>query len=200
VADKESLRSPLSRFLFNVIIHSEAMIPIAGKKRTPHCLESAHRPIKGSKIEKLVVKQEVPGWIETNYHETGPFLGRVNIFSLYPTLLIVISVFYFLFISLGKMSDAKYFDIQTKKILVLLFFAIGFTIIGYLWFLIQYPNIGKGDTIKATYLLHIFPLLSIITAVFLTRISEKHRHIYYFLIAGLIIVYIHNFPVFLTNY
>jgi hypothetical protein len=42
-----------------------------------------------------------------------------------------------------------------------------FSVVGYLWFLIRYPSPNKGDTIKATYLLHIMPIVGICVGLLL---------------------------------
>jgi hypothetical protein len=46
---------------------------------------------------------------------------------------------------------------------------VGVSVIGYLWFLIRFPVLDEGDTVKASYLLHIFPPLALLTADFLLR-------------------------------
>src|SRR5262249_3011755 len=46
---------------------------------------------------------------------------------------------------------------------------VGVSVIGYLWFLIRFPVLNEGDTIKASYMLHIFPPLALLTADFVRR-------------------------------
>jgi hypothetical protein len=83
---------------------------------------------------------------------------------------------------------------ETIPILALL--VIAGSLLGYGWFLIRFPNLGKGDTIKATYLLHIFSLLAILTADYLRQIRVPS--------SGLLIVWvmlmIHNSSAIVTHY
>ena len=74
----------------------------------------------------------------------GKYLGRVNIFSTIPFFLLVVSFFK---VKLNNLNRESVFYIK---------YSIIFSIIGYSWFLIMYPEIPTGDTIKSTYMLQIF--------------------------------------------
>jgi hypothetical protein len=77
---------------------------------------------------------------------------------------------------------------------------IGLSIIGYAGFLLRYPNPHKGDTIKASYLLHIFPLVAVLGGEFLQSLRRKSPHGYLGLMILWSISLLHNAPVFLTRY
>jgi hypothetical protein len=72
--------------------------------------------------------------------------------------------------------------------------------LGYMWFLIMYPNLGKGDTIKATYTLHIFPYLGLLFADLLRKIRRKAELVYWVIMVGLGLCFLHNLPASVTHY
>jgi hypothetical protein len=53
--------------------------------------------------------------------------------------------------------------------------------------------------VKATYLLHIFPLLSILAGEVLTRIYEKKATVYYIIMALIALVFLHNLPIIIVS-
>ena len=87
-----------------------------------------------------------------------------------------------------------------RVIRVFLLLAIGTTMAGYLWFLIMFPDIGKGDTIKATYVLQVFPLVAVTVGVVLEHIEEKSQLLYRLLLGMLSIVFLHNLSAMVTHY
>jgi len=119
------------------------------------------------------------------------YLGRVNLVSLYPTALLVTGIGFGLFAfvrSWFSNSNLNY------VIFALMFVVVLTSLVGYGWFLISYPNPGNGNTIKATYMLQIFPFLALFTGETLTRIYEKQAYIYYVLMGGIVLVFLHNLP------
>lgn len=64
----------------------------------------------------------------------------------------------------------------------------------------MYPNPGKGDTIKATYVLSIFPFIAVCVGLFFERIEQRSRFITNFLLGAVLLVAIHNLPAMVTHY
>jgi hypothetical protein len=62
------------------------------------------------------------------------------------------------------------------------------------------PNPGNGDTIKATYLLHTYPLIALLTAGMLEVIHPRTRAGYGLLWAVIILTFIYLIPTFVTHY
>ena len=85
----------------------------------------------------------------------GDYLARVNIVSLVPTFLILFG-FYKISKKYKKDTFIRYISIST---------AVSF--LGYLWFLISYPALPTGDTIKATYIVQVFNLIIFLYALWL---------------------------------
>ena len=81
----------------------------------------------------------------------------------------------------------------------LILLALAATWAGYMWFLIMYPSIGRGDTIKATYMLHLFPYVALLGGMLIERIRERLPFVYAFVIGLLLLVAVHNLPVMLTQ-
>ena len=131
------------------------------------------------------------GGLDTNY-EIVPYLGRVNLISLFPTLCFIFGIF--LFIKNQKsMKNERIFYI-------LIFSAINFIWLGYLWFLIKYPIPSKGDTIKATYILNLIHLLPFFGSYFLERIKIYNSKLFNLFFAILVIIFIHNIPAMITRF
>jgi hypothetical protein len=71
---------------------------------------------------------------------------------------------------------------------------------GYFWFLIKYPNPGKGDTIKATYVLHVAPFVAILVGGLLDCIKRKSDGYYRLMVGALLICGVHNLLTMVTRY
>ncbi|MEM6530668.1 MAG: hypothetical protein AAF653_20390, partial [Chloroflexota bacterium] len=70
---------------------------------------------------------------------------------------------------------------------------------GYLWFLIGYPH-SVGDTIKAAYILHVYPLLAVTCGAFLLRVRGWNAWLYSVIVAVLVVTALHNLPMLFTQY
>ncbi|MEM7769109.1 MAG: hypothetical protein AAF327_01200 [Cyanobacteria bacterium P01_A01_bin.37] len=149
----------------------------------------------------------IPDWLETNRLSIAPYLGRVNGISLFPTAIMVLSVVFSSITVIRRLRTNPMANgkdaIQSRHqrdTLLLLLLAIATSLGGYAWFLIMYPNLGKGDTIKATYTLQVFPLLSILTGYLLFQLKTWKPMLFFlvlFLWAG---IWVHNLPSMVTHY
>ena len=156
------------------------------------------RFVWGRELETNLSKDPPPLWLKTNRYGVRSYLGRVNLVSLFPSVVllagIVLGMAYF-----GRFVG-NYFTSDRTTIYSLLHLVIAISIAGYFWFLIMYPSLKKGVTIKATYMLHLFPLLSILAGELLQRIKEKSIYVYQVILMLLAISTLHNLPVFITRY
>jgi len=118
----------------------------------------------------------------------GDYLARVNILSVYPTLLFAIG-----FINLKRIKTNQIFSNFIR-------FAIISSFIGYFWFLVSYPEIPSGDTIKSTYIIQLFHLLALSAAIYLERIKESNLKRYNIMVMTLIIIYFHNISAMLSHF
>ncbi len=127
------------------------------------------------------------------------YLGKVNRVSLLPSVLALVSLGVVAVGVVRQRGDPATVP-DRWAIHVFLLLALGAIMVGYLWFLIMYPSPGKGATIKATYVLHIFPLVAVVVGVVLEKIEKRSPRLYYVLLGILCVVCIHNIPAMVTHY
>jgi hypothetical protein len=84
------------------------------------------------------------------------------------------------------------------NLLLLLFVLISFA--GYGWFLIKYPDFNRGNTIKATYILQVFPVLAILIAQPMVTSAQRMKHFFPLSLTILGLVFLHNLPAMVTRY
>jgi hypothetical protein len=136
----------------------------------------------------------------SNWHRMRPYLGRVNLLALFPTALFLAGC------GIGFLAFTQQFrarPLATERdtsIFSLLLWIIVISLAGYFGFLISYPSPNKGDTIKATYMLHIFPFLAILAGEFLRRLKIRFPRIYQLSLGMLLLIFLHNAPAILTHY
>lgn len=155
--------------------------------------------LSGSSVNRIVSKGSCPFWLETNYETIGAYLGRVNLVSTFPSVLALISLVMVVMGIVQSRSDNTLIT-GRREIYTFLLVAIGTTIVGYFWFLLMYPDIGEGDTIKATYVLQVFPFMSIMVGIFLRRVEKRSPFLYRLILGGLCFSLVHNIFAMLTHY
>ncbi len=138
-----------------------------------------------------------------NPEPMNSFLGRMNLAGLLPTALLLSGLV------LGGVAlwqiliwTARNREPTTlSRYAPAFFFLIALvSALGYLWFLIRHPEV-RGDTIKATYLLHVFPFLCFLSAELLDRIGERFGWLWWRLaIAVLAVIGLHNLPALVTRH
>lgn len=154
--------------------------------------------IDGYGLSQILSNSTSPSWLETNYNTIGAYLGRVNLVSIFPTMLAIISLIYAAIAILKNSADSLI--APHREIYALLLLAIGAIFVGYFWFLIMYSNIGKGDTIKATYVLQIFPILALMAGTFIENVRRRSRLFYRLILAGLLLSFVHNISAMITHF
>jgi len=124
--------------------------------------------------------------------DTASYLGRVNAVSILPSV-ILLSGFILGIISIKKFISANNILYPFFGLILL------FTAAGYFLFLIKYRGPEGKDVIKATYILYIFPFVSIIAADILLEIKKKFKSIFIILAVALALIFLHNIPVIITQ-
>jgi len=139
-----------------------------------------------------------PAWLVTNRDSIAPFLGRVNLVSLFPSVL-ALAGWLTGVRDIGRWMRRREsaFEWSATSLLTLL---IVISYLGYFWFLIMYPSPATGNTIKATYMLHTFPFGAVLVGVLLRRLYQKWLVLYQGVMLCLAIVFAHNFPVLFTRF
>ena len=129
--------------------------------------------------------------LDTNF-EIARYLGRVNLISIIPTIIMLFGILRFLL----KFKS----NYENKIFYSFIFSSISFFWIGYMWFVIKYPSPIKGDTLKGTYILPLIHLLPFFGAFLLERIKEFSKKLYNLSFGILILVFVHNIPAMITRY
>jgi drug/metabolite transporter (DMT)-like permease len=155
--------------------------------------------LDGYSINQILSKGSRPEWLETNYETIGAYLGRVNLISTFPSVLALVSLVIAAMGILQRHSNDS-FIARRREIYSFLLLAIVTTMVGYFWFLIMYPKIGKGDTIKATYVLQVFPFIAILVGILLEHVKKRSQFLYRLILGGLCFSFVHNIFAMLTHY
>lgn len=147
--------------------------------------------------EKLQQKPLSPDF-QTNRYRIGAYLGRVNLVSLLPTAVLAAG-----FLS-GMIYLVRLVDSRLRSVPAALFSSIQLVLLvsfaGYAWFLIMYPNPSKGDTIKASYLLQVFPFVALLAADVIETLRLKSPRVFLGLAVLLAASTLHNAPLFISRY
>lgn len=157
------------------------------------------RFVNGRLIQKIFSKGTRPDWLETNYKTIGAYLGRVNLISTFPSALALISL---IFAGMGILQSRRSKPIvaRQRELYFFLLLIISTSIAGYFWFLIKYPNIGKGDTIKATYMSQILPFVAILVGILIEHVKRSSQFLYRLTLGGLCFSFVHNIFTMITHY
>ena len=118
----------------------------------------------------------------------GDYLARVNIISLIPTIIMLVGLYNFKKLN-GSKAFHGYFIISTL-----------FSFFGYLWFLVTYPELPTGDTIKSSYIIQLFHLIAIVSASYLEDLQKTNLKRYSAVILLLTFCYFHNFSAYLSHF
>lgn len=155
--------------------------------------------LRGRQLEEALKQTPIPDWLVTNRSAVAPYLGRVNLVSLLPSAFALAG----LLLGVLHLWRLMWHRVATDltKALALCTLVVGSSLAGYMWFLIRYPpNLDQGDAIKATYMLHIFPLVAIMVGNMLHVVHQKSAIAYTVILGLLGAVFVHNLPAMITRY
>ena len=80
-----------------------------------------------------------------------------------------------------------------------LVFAVLVSFFGYLYFLISFPN-TSGDTNKAVYIIQLFHLLVLCSAIYIEKLRNKNVIVYFSILSVLFLVFIHNLSSMMSHF
>jgi hypothetical protein len=160
----------------------------------------AGRFIPPSDWEGLLDRDSQPPWLVTNRFSRSPYLGRVNALSLLPTGLALGG----LLLGLGcvpRMAGREEGAVAGVRALALLALVVAVSLIGYVLALLTVPASeipgspqSMGTTIKASYVLQVFPLLALLAAEAGVRVRERSPAAFRVLVLALAAIALHNAP------
>lgn len=157
-------------------------------------------PVMQSRLPTLALHQPQPNWLETNFTTIAPYLGRVNTLAAVPSLLAFIALI--LAVASLTFNIQPYGSIMPrhpKEIIASLLLALASILAGYFWFLLRHPSTGSGDTIKATYILQLYPVLAILFGLLVARIRVWSPIACGITFGFLGLILIHNLPAMVTR-
>ena len=151
----------------------------------------------GAQLQKWIGKTQgdLPKWIETNRYSFNLYLRKVNMVSIFPSILLIAGFLYGFWL-LYRMLRYPASTESTALGLVALVAII--TTAGYLWFVLTYPDSGDGDTIKATYLMQAYPFIALQGAALLQKIRNPRILALLGILLALVVAY--NLPAMFTHY
>ena len=123
------------------------------------------------------------------------YLGRVNLVSILPSLLLLASS---LFGIILLFQFRKSLTLERASLVFLTLLTLS-TAIGYLWFVYRY-FMQTSLVIKATYIIQLFIALLFLFAGLMEVIRKKSQLAYYLILFFLALVFIHNLPAMITRY
>ncbi len=125
------------------------------------------------------------------------YMAQVNVVSLVPTVLLLVAAGFGV-VQLYTWLSVRAYDLPRAAYALCQLIIIA-SYAGYLWFLVRYPH-SVGDTIKATYALHTFPLLALLGGAVLLNLRRWNTVFYGVVVLLLALVALHNLPMLVTQY
>lgn len=135
--------------------------------------------------------------VVTNRAALARHLGWVNVAALLPTALLLTGWVAAL-PALGRWLRGTLRADDLGRALLALIVLCG--ALGYFWFLVQYPNPVKSDTVKATYILHLFPPLALLAGGWLTQLAARWPRAAHWLWLTLVLCLLLIVPAGVTRY
>jgi len=127
------------------------------------------------------------------------YLGRANAFGLAFVSVFLAGLLLGLVRLPAQLKSLARSPSARSAALAVIFLTAVFTLLGYSWFLIQYPS-DRGNTIKATYMFQFFPLAALLGAEALMTLAQRARWLQRLSLGLLAIAALHNLPTLLTRY
>jgi hypothetical protein len=127
---------------------------------------------------------------------TISYLGQVNIASIAPTMVIIFGLAFTFYCLFEKQRWQFGSLVQQMRLFMLVLIVL--SVLSYMMFVIRYPG-GHGSSIKASYLVHLTPFLSVLAAQSIGRVLMNRKKLLNSLVILLIVVGIHNGGVLITG-
>jgi hypothetical protein len=159
---------------------------------------STGRVVSGIRLENALATGEGLERLATNRDRISGYLGRVNLLALLPSAVLgggVLLGCCYLARALLDPESCGTAELGGGFLALLVVASFG----AYLWWLIKIPT-DTGDTIKATYLLYVFPLVAVLGADFLRKLRQEVPSAFWGVAGALTFVAFHNGAAFVTRY
>lgn len=187
---------PAFRNRFPPIFYSEAWGDYYGYFTVYGRDRRSGRYVSGRRLQNIVEKRKRR--LESNVATMAPYLGRVNLVALFPTALGLAAL---AAAAAGVLvwRGGPRLGAGRREAYGFLLLAVATSAAGYAWFLLRYPN-PKGDTVKATYMLQVFPVVAILAGSLLAELRARSRRLHRLAVVALCLCWAHNLPAMVTRY
>jgi len=152
--------------------------------------------LSGRDLEQAWRAEDAPTWLRTNRTTMGSYLAKAMAWSLIP------SGFLLAAIALGVVDVVRWIRRRqdtASAIGALLALLVLSSVAGYAWFLARYPFVG-GHTVKATYLLQVYPLIALLGAEWMVRTRHCSLVAYRAAATAFAFALLFDLPLFCTRY
>lgn len=147
---------------------------------------------KGSHFDSAKIDGANKLGFKSNYATMPAYLGRVSAAAVVPTAVLIAGL-------AAALASARHVRRGGRAIaLPVVGLLVVSSLAGYAWFVLSYPG-DRADTVKATYLLQIFPLLAITAAVWLAELYVRRPRVAAAIVVAMLIVLAHNAPACMTH-
>ncbi len=156
--------------------------------------------LSGKALEHLIASgQPLPAQYETNRYRMNSYLGRVNLVSLLPSLVLAAGLVLGILAVWRSIAHHAATPLQAGALLFSLIVVCSFG--GYAWYLLRFQSQGQGgDLIKATHMMQVFPFLALLGGQSLQKLDERLPKVWLGLMLLLGLVFLHNLPAMITHY
>jgi drug/metabolite transporter (DMT)-like permease len=134
----------------------------------------------------------------TNLDTMSPYLGRILVISIIPTVILLAGLALgvrAIIIAIRRGGD----DVRSHLVPAFLSASILLTLAGYFWFIVSYPS-ETGDTIRAAYMLQIYPPMAVLAGWALLHAQRRWPRLFLVALCLLLAATIHNAGAFFTRY
>jgi len=153
-------------------------------------------PMSGLEVNRALAQPSPPEWLETNRRSMAAYLGRVNAMAL-PATGVLIAGFLAALAGLWGVRRRDEDPLGLGRALLVLLAAS--TLSGYFLYMTAYPSPQVGRSIKASYVLQLFPILCLLGAELVIRIGERSPRLARWLCVLLAVCAAHNIPALVTR-
>jgi len=122
-----------------------------------------------------------------NYDAMLRYLGVVNALALLPAAVLIAGLASGARAAVRLARPVATDAVRTRGLALIFLMSIA-TALGYLWFVVSYPRPDDGDTVKATYVFQLLPLLALLGGDALVRLREASRPAFRAVAASLVVV------------
>jgi hypothetical protein len=148
--------------------------------------------ISGRHLEQALDLKSSIFFLTTNRFRIGASLGRAQALAIVPSLVFLAGLAMGTRALVGIGGDHRGWGLLVMVVMS--------SLLGYFAFAIRFPNPATGETIKATYMLQVVPLLAILGARFLIAIENRRPRLFRVLAGLLALSGILNAPFLFTRY